>query len=60
MAAKVNDIVAGKYNHTGESIIYGDTDSVYFTAHKTLQNDINTDKITWNKESVIALYHKIA
>ena len=23
-----------------ESIIYGDTDSVYFTAHKTLKNDI--------------------
>ena len=60
MAAKVNDIVAGKYNHTGESIIYGDTDSVYFTAHKTLQNDINAGKIAWNKESVIALYDKIA
>jgi hypothetical protein len=60
MAAKVNDIVAGKYNHTGESIIYGDTDSVYFTAHKTLQNDINEGKIAWNKESVIALYDKIA
>ena len=60
MAAKVNDIVAGKYNHTGESIIYGDTDSVYFTAHKTLQDDINEGKITWSKESVIALYDKIA
>ena len=28
--------------------------------HKTLQNDINEGKIAWNKESVIALYDKIA
>ena len=60
MGAKVNEIIAGKYDHVGESIIYGDTDSVYFTAHKTLQNDINESKISWNKESVIALYDKIA
>jgi len=60
MAAKVNDIVAGKYDHAGQSIIYGDTDSVYFTAHKTLKNDIDAGKITWNKDSVIALYDKIA
>jgi len=60
MAAKVNDIVAGKYDHSGQSIIYGDTDSVYFTAHKTLKNDIDAGKITWNKDSVIALYDKIA
>jgi DNA polymerase elongation subunit (family B) len=60
MAAKTNEIVAGKYDHSGESIIYGDTDSVYFTAHKTLQNDINAGKIDWNKDSVIALYDKIA
>jgi DNA polymerase elongation subunit (family B) len=60
MGAKVNEIISGKYDHVGESIIYGDTDSVYFTAHKTLQNDINSGKIAWNKESVIALYDKIA
>ena len=29
MAAKTNEIVAGKYDHSGESIIYGDTDSVF-------------------------------
>ena len=60
MAAKTNEIVSGKYDHSGESIIYGDTDSVYFTAHKTLQNDIDAGKISWNKDSVIALYDKIA
>ena len=60
MAAKVNEIIAGKYNHNGESIIYGDTDSVYFTAHKTLSKEINSGQIPWTKESVIALYDKIA
>jgi hypothetical protein len=60
MAAKVNDIIAGKYDHTGQAIIYGDTDSVYFTAYNTLKKDIDEEKIEWNKESVIALYNKIA
>ena len=40
MASKVNEIVAGKYDHLGESIVYGDTDSVYFSAFKTLQKEI--------------------
>jgi DNA polymerase elongation subunit (family B) len=60
MGAKINEIVAGKYDHTGESIVYGDTDSVYFSAYKTLKKDIDAGNIEWNKESVIALYDKIA
>ena len=60
MGAKINEIVAGKYDHTGESIVYGDTDSVYFSAYNTLKKDIDAGNIEWNKESVIALYDKIA
>jgi DNA polymerase elongation subunit (family B) len=60
MGAKVNEIVAGKYDHVGESIIYGDTDSVYFSAHKTLASEIESGKIPWSKESVVGLYDKIA
>ena len=60
MASKVNEIVAGKYDHQGESVIYGDTDSVYFSANKTLSKEIDSGQIAWNKESVIALYDKIA
>ena len=60
MGAKVNEIVSGKYDHVGESIIYGDTDSVYFSAHKTLAKEIESGAIPWSKESVIALYDKIA
>jgi len=60
MGAKVNEIIGGKYDHVGDSIIYGDTDSVYFSAHKVLANEIQSGKIPWTKESVIGLYDKIA
>jgi len=60
MASKVNEIVAGKYDHLGESIVYGDTDSVYFSAFKTLQKEIQDNMIQWTKDSVVGLYDKIA
>ncbi len=59
MAAKVNEIVAGEYNHTGKAIIYGDTDSCYFSAYKTLKKEIDAGQIPWSKESVVALYDQI-
>ncbi len=60
MAAKVNEIVTGEYNHVGKSIIYGDTDSCYFSAYKTLQKDIDKGLIPWTKETVVQLYDQIA
>ena len=60
MASKTNEIVAGKYDHKGESIVYGDTDSVYFSAFKTLQKEINNGTIPWTKDSVVDLYDRIA
>ena len=60
MGSKVNEVVAGKYDHAGASIIYGDTDSVYFSANKVLEDEIKQGKIPWNKDSVISLYDKIA
>jgi len=59
MAAKVNEIVAGDYDYRGKAIIYGDTDSCYFSAYKTLQQDIDAGNIEWTKENVIALYDNI-
>ena len=32
MSSEVNRIITGKKDHVGDSIIYGDTDSVYFSA----------------------------
>ena len=59
MAAKVNEIIAGEYDYRGKAIIYGDTDSCYFSAYSTLKKDIDKGLIPWTKESVIALYDQI-
>jgi DNA polymerase elongation subunit (family B) len=60
MAAKTNEIITGEYDHKGDSVIYGDTDSVYFSAYKPLQKEITAGQIPWEKENVIALYDKIS
>lgn len=60
MAAKVNEVIVGDYNHTGKSIIYGDTDSVYFSAYSSLKPDIDRGDITWNNDTVVALYDTIS
>jgi len=60
MASKVNEIVTGEYNHVGKAIIYGDTDSCYFSAYKTLKKDIDSGAIPWTKETVVQLYDQIA
>ena len=60
MAAKVNEYIAGDYDYIGKSIIYGDTDSVYFTAWPILKHDIQKGIIPWSKESVVQLYDQIS
>jgi DNA polymerase elongation subunit (family B) len=59
MAGKVNEIITGEYDHVGKSIIYGDTDSCYFSAYNTLKKDIEKGEIPWTRESVIELYDTI-
>lgn len=59
MASKVNEIITGDYNHMGRAVIYGDTDSCYFSAYNTLKKDIESGAIQWTKENVIALYDQI-
>jgi DNA polymerase elongation subunit (family B) len=59
MASKVNEIITGEYNHVGKAVIYGDTDSCYFSAYSTLQKDIEKGTIPWTKETVIQLYDTI-
>jgi DNA polymerase elongation subunit (family B) len=59
MAAKVNEIITGEYNHVGKAVIYGDTDSCYFSAYGTLKKDIDSGVIPWTKETVIQLYDQI-
>ena len=60
MASKVNELVAGKYDHVGDAIIYGDTDSCYFTATDVWKDDIASGKIVWNKDTIIEVYDAIS
>ena len=59
MASKVNEIITGEYNHVGKAIIYGDTDSCYFSAYSTLKKDIQAGAIPWTKETITTLYDQI-
>ena len=59
MAEKVNEIITGEANHIGKAIIYGDTDSCYFSAYNTLKKDIDKGLVPWSKEAVVQLYDTI-
>jgi DNA polymerase elongation subunit (family B) len=59
MAGKVNEIITGENNHTGKAIIYGDTDSCYFSAYTTLKKEIDRGSLPWTRESVVELYDTI-
>jgi len=60
MASKTNEIICGDYDYRGQSIIYGDTDSVYFSAYKPLKADIDAGNVPWTSESVVQLYDSVA
>ena len=60
MSAEVNKVITGEYDHVGKSVIYGDTDSVYFSAYPVLKEQIDSGAIPWNKENVITLYDQVA
>ena len=59
MGAKVNELFTGEYNHVGTSIIYGDTDSVYFSAYPVFKAQIESGEIDWNKDTVTAIYDEV-
>jgi DNA polymerase elongation subunit (family B) len=59
MASKVNEIITGEYDHLGKAVIYGDTDSVYFSAYTTLKEEIDAGRIPWNKENITMLYDQV-
>ena len=60
MSAEANKVITGTYDHTGDAVIYGDTDSVYFSAYPTLKADVESGKLEWNTEKAITLYDQIA
>src|SRR5210317_1018892 len=60
MSAEVNKVITGEYDHVGKAVIYGDTDSVYFSAYPILKDQIQAGQIPWTKENVITLYDQVA
>jgi len=60
MDAYVNECITGKYDHVGDAIIYGDTDSCYFTAYPVLKDEIEKGNMTWTRETAVQLYNSIA
>jgi len=60
MASKINEVITGEYNHVGKAIIYGDTDSAYFSAYSTLKNEIQKGLLPWDKDTVVKLYDTIS
>ena len=60
MMSHINETIAGTYAHDGDAIVYGDTDSCYFTAYPILNSQIANGELEWNKETCIGLYDSIA
>ena len=60
MDAYINECITGVYDHTGEAIIYGDTDSCYFSAYPMVKADVEASKMEWNKDIAVGLYDSIA
>jgi len=60
MDAYINECITGVYDHTGEAIIYGDTDSCYFSAYPMVKADVLAGKMEWNKDIAVGLYDSIA
>ena len=60
MAAKTNEMMTGEYDHYGKAIVYGDTDSCYFSAYPILKEEIEKGEIDWSRESIITLYNDLA
>lgn len=60
MNAYVNQCITGEYNHTGDAIIYSDTDSSYFSAWPFIKQDVAKGQLEWNREICVSLYNNIA
>ena len=56
---ELNRVIAGEYDHTGKAIVYGDTDSTYFSAYPVLKDQIDKGEIAWDKDTIIEYYDAV-
>jgi len=60
MDAYLNECITGEYDHVGKAVIYGDTDSCYFSAWPVLKSEVEEGRMAWSKEACIQLYDSLA
>ena len=60
MGAKTNEVIAGHYDYKGPAVIYGDTDSIYYSMYPVYQQEIDDGSIEWTKDKVLDLYDEVA
>jgi hypothetical protein len=60
MSAQLNYIITDEYKHDGITVIYNDTDSVYFSAYPVFKTQISNGELEWNKHICVQVYDSIA
>ena len=60
MGAKTNEVIAGQYDYKGPAVIYGDTDSIYYSMYPVYKQEIDDGTIEWDKDKVLTLYDEVA
>jgi DNA polymerase elongation subunit (family B) len=60
MDAYINECITGEYDHIGKAIIYGDTDSCYFSMWPVVKDDVEAGRMEWSKDICVQLYDAIA
>lgn len=60
MASFINEAITGVYDHLGQAIIYGDTDSCYFSAWPVVCDQVAAGEVEWDKDVAIRVYDEIA
>jgi DNA polymerase elongation subunit (family B) len=59
MMSFINETISGTYDFTGEAIVYGDTDSCYFSAWPAVKEQVASGELVWDKDFCIQLYDNI-
>jgi len=59
MDAFINQVLTGEYNHVGKCVVYGDTDSCYFSAWPVMKDKVERGEMEWNKDIAVNLYDAI-
>lgn len=57
LASKINEVCGEEYTHKGGAVVYGDTDSVYFSVAQLMK--LRGQEFDLNKDQVLELYQNI-